>query len=267
MSDRNASSKFTYRRKVLLGRLAVPVVLLLLWELAAALTSDFALVSPLIAFETVVHGLYSDGWMVEDFQTTLFTLAIAYVIAVFSGLWVGVMLGLNQFWKEVFEPPILGIYSIPKITLFPIFLFLFGIGVDSMVAFGWFHGVFPVLILTMSAMGTINDTHLKVSASLGLSSWQRFREVIVPSILPGMVIGMRLGFSLTFLGIIIGEMFAARSGMGHELILYMETVQVDRILAIITVLIVIAAIVNGVFYYIEKRLEQQSGADGEAVRM
>ena len=252
------------RTLVLVGRIAVPIVLLLLWEVAAAVTSDFALVSPRETFQTVLDG-FQDGWMITDLRVTLMTLAIAYTLAVVSGVWIGLVLGLNRFWKDVFEPPILGIYSIPKITLFPIFLFLFGIGMDAMIAFGWFHGVFPVAILTMSALATIDETHLKVGQSLRLSRWQRFREIIVPSILGGLVIGMRLGFSLTFLGIIIGEMFAARSGLGHELMLYMGTVQVDRILAIITVLVLIAAVINGIFYFLETRLRDGSGPSAASI--
>ncbi|APX98576.1 ABC transporter permease [Natronorubrum daqingense] len=266
MSTKSQTPLLDDRQIVRLGRIAVPIVILVLWQLGAEVYGQFALVTPAETLETAVDG-FQDGWMVEDLLVTLTTLVIAYIIAVVSGIWVGIMLGLNRFWQEVFEPAILGTYSIPKITLFPIFLLIFGLGMDSMIAFGWFHGVFPVLILTMSAMATIDDTHMNVAQSLGLSQWQRFKEVIVPSILAGLVIGLRLGFSLTFLGIIIGEMFAARAGLGHSLMLYMETVQVDRMLAIITVLVLVASVINAVFYIIETRLRRRAGSSGDVAAM
>jgi NitT/TauT family transport system permease protein len=266
MSTKSERPLLDNRRIVRIGRIAVPIVILVLWQLGAELYGQFALATPLETLETAVDG-FQEGWMIDDLLVTLTTLLIAYIIAVVSGVWIGIMLGLNRFWQEVFEPAILGTYSIPKITLFPIFLLIFGLGMDSMIAFGWFHGVFPVLILTMSAMATIDDTHMNVAQSLGLSQWQRFKEVIVPSILPGLVIGLRLGFSLTFLGIIIGEMFAARTGLGHSLMLYMETVQVDRMLAIITVLVLVAATINAVFYIIETRLRRRAGSSGDVAAM
>ena len=45
-----------------------------------------------------------------------------------------------------------------------------------------------------------------------------FRQVILPSILPSAVTGLRMGFGLTLLGVVLGEMFASRSGFGYELV-------------------------------------------------
>lgn len=241
---------------VSIGRLLVPFVLLGLWQAASLVAGQYALASPLETYHAIVQG-FESGWMIEDGFLTLLELTIAYVLAVISGIWIGVMLGMNDFWEEVFEPIILGVYSIPKITLFPIFLLLFGLGVDSKIAFGWFHGVFPVAILTMTAMDSVEQEHLKVAKSLGLSRWKTFKEIIFPSILPGLVIGMRLGFSLTFLGVILGEMFAARAGLGYRLMEFMESVQVAPMLAIITVLVVLAAIGNALFYVLEQRLSER----------
>jgi len=58
------------------------------------------------------------------------------------------MLFLATFLREVAEPFVLNIYAIPKVMLFPIFLFIFGLGMESKIAFGFFHGIFPIIILT-----------------------------------------------------------------------------------------------------------------------
>lgn len=238
---------------VLLGRLAFPLLVILLWQALASVASSFALATPAETLEQIVAGV-ENGWLVEDLTLTLTELGAAYALAVVVGIWVGVALGFSEFWGDVFEPIVLGTYAIPKVTLYPLFLFVFQLGIDSKIAFGWFHGVFPVAILTMRAMDTIEDEHLKVARSLGLSGWQRFREVVVPSILPGLVIGLRLGFNLTFLGIVLAEMFAARSGLGHRLMTYISGVQVARILAIIVVLVLVATVVNVGFFVLERRL-------------
>ncbi|WP_254545230.1 ABC transporter permease [Halomarina pelagica] len=243
---------------VTVGRLAVPIALLLLWQVLAMTTSGFALATPAESVAALLDGLRR-GWLLDGFRRTMAELLAAYALAVVTGVWVGVALGLDDFWADVFEPLLLGTYSIPKVTLFPVFLFVFQLGMDSKIAFGWFHGVFPIAILTLSAMATVRDEHLKVARSLGLSRWQTFREVIVPSILPGLVIGLRLGFNLTFLGVILGEMFAARAGLGYELVEYIVGLQVDRMLAIILVLVLVATAVNLGFFALEGRLADGGG--------
>lgn len=242
---------------ILLGRLAVPVFIIVLWQVLAAAVSGFALASPLETVQALLEGI-NDGWLPMGLQRTMTELVVAYVLAAVAGIWIGVVLGLEDFWRDVFEPIILGVYAIPKVTLFPIFLFIFQFGMDSKIAFGWFHGVFPIAIMTMSAMATVEETHLDVARSLQLSRLQTFREVILPSILPGLVIGLRLGFNLTFLGIILGEMFASRAGLGYTLVEFIAGVQTASMLAIIVVLVVIAAVVNIAFFVVEGRFDARS---------
>lgn len=247
------------RLRVTAGRLAVPVLLVVAWQGLAMVAGDLALATPAASFAALADGL-TDGWMLPDARQTGLELGLAYGLAVVTGVWVGVTLGLNDFLSDAFEPLLVGAYSIPKVTLFPIFLMLFQLGTDMMVAFGWFHGVFPIAIVTLGSMGTIRETHLKTARSLGLSRWQTFREVVVPSILPGLVIGLRLGFNLTFLGVVLGEMFASSAGLGYALRNYITGDQTARMLAIIVVLVVLAALVNGLFFALERRLGSRHDA-------
>lgn len=238
------------------GQLLVPVALLVVWQLLTSVTSGLAFAGPAATLEALVGGIEA-GWLTTGLRRTLTELVVAYALAIVCGVWVGVALGSNDFWSDVFEPILIGTYSIPKVTLFPLFLFVFRLGMDSKIAFGWFHGIFPIAILTMSAMTTIDEEHLNVARSLRLSRWQTFREIIVPSILPGLVIGLRLGFNLTFLGIVLGEMFAAREGLGYTLVEFIAGGQIARIMAIIVVLVLVAAVVNVGFFAVESKLGER----------
>lgn len=255
-----ASQQETLR--VTAGRVAVPVLVVVAWQALAMVVGGLALATPMASFSALVDGAV-EGWMVPDARQTAVELVAAYAIAVVTGVWLGVTLGLNDFLRDVFEPLLIGTYSIPKVTLFPVFLMVFQLGTDMMVAFGWFHGVFPIAIVTLGSMGTVREEHLDLARSLGLSRWETFREIVAPSILPGLVIGLRLGFNLTFLGVILGEMFASSSGLGYALRNYITGDQTARMFAIIVVLVVIAALVNGVFFYAERRL----GSRGETATM
>ena len=49
---------------------------------------------------------------------------------------------------------------------------------------------------------------------MNLSPWQHFGTILVPATLPEICSGLRISFSITLLGVMIGEMFASRRGLG-----------------------------------------------------
>ena len=96
----------------------------------------------------------------------------------------------------------------------------------------------------MNATREVSVVHLKVARSLRLSRVQTFRQVIFPSIYPSLLTGLRLGFSLTLLGVILGEMFASRAGFGYELVEAITLHDMPRMYGIVATLVVIAFVVN-----------------------
>ncbi|MCL6647633.1 MAG: ABC transporter permease subunit [Chloroflexi bacterium] len=226
------------------GLLVVPLVLLALWQLLAMLLGSFYLATPAETFTAIVNGL-RDGPLGQDLLVTLQEVALGYAIAAVAGLWIGLLLGLNRFWAAAYEPIFLTIYSIPKVTLFPIFLFFFGLGVNSKIAFGAFHAVFPIILFSLEATRTVPRPLQKLSRQLGLSPWATFRLIVLPWAAPSIVAGLRIGFSLAYLGVILGEMFASRAGSGYRLIQLAIAHHLPEMFAIITVLVVIALVGNG----------------------
>lgn len=242
-----------------LGMVSVPILIILLWQLGTFIIGELALPSPLSTFSVLKGGLIEGGWLLSDLKATMVELLLGYLFAVIFGLIVGFLLGMYRFSREVMEPFVLNIYAIPKVTLFPIFLFIFGLGMESKIAFGFFHGVFPIIILTMNTIKDIKDVYVKVGRSLRLNPIKIFKEIVFPSILPSLMTGLRLGFNLTFLGVILGEMTASRSGLGYMLMKSEAAFYMEKIISIILVLAVIAIAVNFIYYSIERKLGRVGG--------
>jgi NitT/TauT family transport system permease protein len=244
------------RREILikLGVMAVPILIVLLWQLGSILWGELILPSPLKTFSVLKAGVIESGWLFSDLKDTMIELLFGYLFAVILGLMVGFILGMNRFLREVLEPFVLNVYAIPKVTLFPIFLFIFGLGMESKVAFGFFHGIFPITILTMGAIKDIKTVYVKVGRSLRLNPLQVYKEIVFPSILPSLMTGLRLGFNLSFIGVILGEMAASRSGLGYTLMKSEGAFYMEKVLSIVVVLAVIAIAVNFLYYAIEGKL-------------
>jgi len=242
-----------------LGVAAVPILILLVWQVSSNLFSYLFLPTPLKTFSVLKAGLAWSGWLLSDLKDTLIELSVGYLFAVVLGLAVGFVLGLNRLLREVAEPFVLNIYAIPKVTLFPIFLFIFGLGMESKIAFGFFHGIFPIIILTMGAIKDIKNIYLKVGRSFRLNPLQVFKEIVFPSTLPSVMTGLRLGFNLSFIGVILGEMAASKSGLGYALMKSEGAFYMEKIICIVVVLAVIAIAINYLYYAIEGRLVRAHG--------
>ena len=72
------------------------------------------------------------------------------------------------------------IYSIPKITLYPVILLVCGLTLSAKVAFGTLHGIFPMIIFTMSGVKTVKPVFLKTARTLRLSSLAAIRAILLP---------------------------------------------------------------------------------------
>ena len=75
-----------------------------------------------------------------------------------------------------------------------------------------------------------------------------------PSTLPSIMTGLRLGFNLAFIGVILGEMAASKSGLGYALMKSEGAFYMEKIICIVVVLAVIAIPVNYLYDVFEERL-------------
>ena len=229
------------------------VGLFLFWELAYLVVGDVALRSP---WQTV-------NFLGKLMQTDLFWLhladslkafAVALAIAVILGLLIGFALGLHRLSGEAMEPMLVALYSIPKITLYPIILLAFGIGISAKIAFGAIHGIIPVALFTLNAVRTTRPILIKTGRVLKLSPAVMVREILFPAALPEIFTGIRVGFSLTLIGTVLGEMFAAQRGLGYMLMSAISLYNIELIMSVTFLLVALAASVNMALLVIDRRL-------------
>jgi NitT/TauT family transport system permease protein len=182
----------------------------------------------------------------------------ALVIALCSGLAIGLALGANRLSGEVAEPLLVGLYAIPKITLYPVILLLFGLGISAKIAFGVIHGVIPVIVFTMNAVRNIKSVYFRAARAMQLSAMQTAVTIVVPAAMPEIISGFRVGFALTLLGTLIGEMFASQRGIGYMLVRAMETNDTLTVMALAFLLVVLATAASTVLLAIDRRLHKRA---------
>lgn len=234
------------------------VILLALWQAVFALAGADAIASPASTLAYLVQQLRGPEFWVHVWATGQAFL-VAMVIAVVGGVMFGLVMGLSAAASETAEPLLLAANSIPKIALYPVVLMLFGIGLPAKVAFGAIHGIIPVAIFTMNACRALPPVLVKTGQVLRLSPADRIRSILLPSALPDIVTGLRLGFSLTLIGTILGEMFGAQSGLGYLLMTAIGLQNTQMIMSVTVLLIAFAATVSTVLLGWERGLRERRG--------
>lgn len=244
-------------RSSALHGLVLVVGLVVGWQILFEIAGENALAPPLETMRYLL-GLLSTATFWGHLVETARAFAMALALSIVLGLATGFVLGLHRFSGEVAEPILVAFYSVPKITLYPIVLLAFGLGVPAKVAFGTIHGIVPIAIFTMNAVRGVSPVLLKTGRVLKLGPWETVRAVLFPAALPEIFTGLRVGFSLTLIGTLLGEMFAAQKGLGYLLMTAIGLQNVRVIMAVTLLLVLFAAAVSTVLVVIDRRLHRRA---------
>ncbi len=228
-----------------LARLAVIVALLALWEIGARLFGDPLFVCPPSA---VVGGLFhilADPGVDRALLTCFWELIAGFAIAVGAGTLVGLLLGLSRFWYAALFPIVLMLYAIPQATVLPLFILMLGVGVTAKVVFGITHSVFVVVITTVAGARNVDPVLLLAARSMGATRRQILTGVVLPSIVPSLFTAMRLAMAGTLLGVLLAELYVSTAGVGAYTTRFSSSFQPQYLFALIAVLALMAAVLNG----------------------
>jgi len=243
----------SHDRKPVRDTLILLAGLLLLWQAAYLVVGEVAMRSPMQTVRFLGKLMATDIFWIH-LSETMRAFAAALAIAVILGLLIGFSLGLHRRSGDAMEPMLVSLYSIPKITLYPIILLVFGLGISAKIAFGAIHGIIPVALFTLGAVRSIRPILIKTGRVMKLNPTMMVRSILFPAAVPEIFTGIRVGFSLTLIGTVLGEMFASQHGLGYLLMNAISLYNVDLIMAVTFLLVVFAAGVNTALLAIDRRL-------------
>jgi NitT/TauT family transport system permease protein len=236
-----------------LDALVLIVVLIALWQgMSEALGPD-VLTTPLATVKRAIR-IVGDPDFPQSLYVTSLAFASAFAISAVAGVCLGLLLGARKLAGDVMEPLMMGFYSIPKVTLYPVVLLACGLGLWAKIVFGVIHGIVPITLFTMNAVRNMPPIYGRAARTYRMRPVEFARHVLLPACVPEVVAGLRIGFSLTLLGTLIGEMFASQSGIGRLLMIAMNRNETSMIMALALMLFVFATLVNLLFLAWQRHL-------------
>ena len=240
-----------------LGRLVLPLVLpaalIALWWWTSSSSTTFFF-PPL---SRIVKSL-EDDWLFEqvgtDLVPSLTRFTVGYVLAVASGISLGVLIGLAPRVRRASLPVIEFLRSIPPPLMLPFVLVVIGIGDNSKIALIVLGAVWPVLLNTVDGVRGVDPLMLDVARSFGLGRATRIRRVMLPAASPKIVAGMRTALSIGLILMIISEMVASSNGLGFRVLSAQRSFDSPGTYAGVIVIGVVGLVVNFGFLVVEARI-------------
>lgn len=242
------------RLAIILVRLALLAVFLGAWEILPRTgTVNPILLPPLSQVIVTLGEILGRADFREAMLVTAAEVLVAFAIAVPLGGVLGVLSSENEYFGAIFKPMLFYVFSIPKSIFLPMFILAFGIGFGQKVAYATFSTVFIVIMSASAAVESIKAEYVLVAQSYGATRAQILRRVYVPAMMPILLETLRISMIFNFTGVMISEMYASRTGVGHMIANWGENFMLPQLFAGVIVLAVAAMLFNELVRYWEAR--------------
>lgn len=145
---------------------------------------------------------------------SVFRVLVALALGIFLGVPLGLFMGVSRFFKSFFDPLIELYRPVPPLAWAPLILTIFGITDDGKI-FLLFMVAFAIMVISArtGASGT-QLSKIRASHSLGASTNQIMRNVILPNALPEILTGIRIAVGVCWGTLVAAEILAGTTGIG-----------------------------------------------------
>jgi len=203
-------------------------VLLLVWEAVgrSGLVDPLFLPSP-TQIAQAGWGLSRDGDFWNDLQVSGREFILGYGAAVAVAIPLGLAVGLSKRLQYMLSPFVDTLNAVPRVTLLPLIVIWFGIGIWSKVMVVFLGAVIPILINTQAGVKTSEARFIRVARSFSASKTKIFCSIILPGTVPFIFTGLKYGAGRALLGVVVGELYASTAGLGHMIAEAGNTFQTD----------------------------------------
>jgi ABC-type nitrate/sulfonate/bicarbonate transport system permease component len=230
------------------------VLLLCLWQYSALYVMDTPTWPPVTRiFQAWIDNIV-DGSLVKNLLATLWRQMLGYWLAVVLGIGIGLLMGYYRIAYNLLEPLIEIFRPIPGPAYLPVLVLFVGIGHEMKVVLILVASLFPILLNTYGGVRSIDPVQLDTARTLGLTTMQTLREIVLPAASPQILTGMRISLAISLILAILSEMIVSNDGLGYFTLLAERTFKIPDMYAGIFTLALFGYALNRLFLVGEGRL-------------
>lgn len=187
-------------------------------------------------------------------RLTLFRGSLGLGLALAAGIAVGLLMARSRWIDAALEPLLGGLYSIPKISLYPVMIAVFGLGGAAKVWQVALECAFPIAFNTYAGAASIDKNYLWLARNAGGSNLRITRDILAPATLPSILTGLRIATPIMLIVITVTELIGESRGLGFLIGNAQANFRPDEAMAVVVVLGVIGFALDRINVWIGRRL-------------
>ncbi len=243
------------------GRAALPYVVPpliaaffagLAWEAYVEITdaSKFVIPRP----SAVVDALFSDlGFFAREGLRTFWVALGGLAIGSVAALALATVMAHSRTLERALLPIAIMVKVTPIVALAPLFVIWFGFSWEPKVGIAALITYFPVLINGILGFRDVDPRALDFFRSVHASRREIYLQLRLPSALPYLLAALKIAATLSLIGAVVAEFFAAgQGGLGSVIFIENRELRLDRLFAAVFVLAVIGVLMNTTISIVER---------------
>jgi ABC-type nitrate/sulfonate/bicarbonate transport system permease component len=234
--------------------LVVPLVLVALAELGARAAGPSDSTAPPSEVLVALVGALADGSLLAATRDTLLSAFGGLALGAGAGLVGGLALGLVRPLDRLMELSLELLRPIPSVAIIPIALIALGFGYRLEVAIVAFSCFWPVLILTRSAVRSVEPRLIEVARALRLSPLRAALKIVAPAAAPSLFVAFRLATGVALVVAVTVEIAVNPQGLGYEAMTASQALRPALMLADILWIGVVGYALNAALLFAQRRL-------------
>lgn len=167
---------------------------------------------------------------------SLYRALAGFGLAAGAGVALGVAMGRWPAVADLLDPWLSATYPVPKIALFPIFIFLFGIGSLPKILLVFLECLYPIVINACAGARAVDRVLVWSARNMGAGRGRILWRVVLPAAAPSVFAGFRVALPIAMIVVVITEMIGSADGLGYLVIYSMASFRTDRMLAVVLVI-------------------------------
>ncbi len=196
-------------------------LLIALWQLAVSsgLVESRLLPGPGRVWDALVTEV-GNGVLVYHAGVTLSRALAGFLLAALLGVPFAMAMARSRLVRNLFEPIFFFGYPMPKIALFPVFTYIFGIGTPSKIAFTFLECLYPIVVTCYFGFRAVATRLIWSAENFGAGRATVLRRVIVPAAMPSIFAGLRIALPVAIIVVVITEMIGDSIGLGYYITIW-----------------------------------------------
>jgi NitT/TauT family transport system permease protein len=225
----------------------------LVWEVACLGLGVSSLILPrpteiVAALIQYAHGIWPHA------AQTLYTTLTGFAFGVAIGLALGVLIGSSRLAYDTAYPLLVGISSVPKVAVVPIFVLWFGAGTVPAILTAMIICIFPIVVNVATGIATVEPELEDVMRSMKATKRDILWNVGLPRAMPYFFASLKVSVTLAFVGSVVAETVASNRGVGNMMMIASSSFNVPLVFAGLFVLAALGVSLYAVFSILERRV-------------